>query len=144
MFLELATASVLWVMPVQPATVTRPFDPPTSTWGAGHRGVDLAATTGTWVLAAGAGTVAFAGSIAGKPVVSVRHGALTTTYEPVRAVVSSGEKVRMGEVIGVVTVAGGHCGGYAGCMHWGLRRGEEYLNPLFLVQKAPIVLKRPR
>ena len=144
MVIAIAVSAALWVMPVQPANVVKGYSPPASAWGAGHRGVDLAASTGTWVMSAGAGSVAFVGSIAGKDVVTVRHGDLTTTYEPVRAVVHAGEPVSAGEVLGVVSVAGGHCGGYAGCMHWGLRRGEEYLNPLLLVKKAPIVLKHPR
>ena len=48
--------------------VQRGFDPPTVAWGSGHRGIDLAAKPGDAVLAAADGTVAFVGSIAGKPV----------------------------------------------------------------------------
>src|SRR5215470_6669685 len=70
-------------------TVTRPFQPPPEPWLPGHRGVDLAATPGAVVRAAGAGTVAFAGQVAGVGVVSIDHpGGLRTTYEPVRPLVS--------------------------------------------------------
>ena len=144
MLLALALAASTWIAPVEPMQVTRGFDAPSSAWSAGHRGVDLRAGVGTWVRAAGDGTVTFVGSIAGKEVVSIRHARLTTTYEPVHAHVRSGEIVRAGEVIGVVTLAGGHCGGVAGCMHWGAKRGATYLNPLALLGKTPIVLKPGR
>jgi murein DD-endopeptidase MepM/ murein hydrolase activator NlpD len=61
--------------------VQRGFDPPTVAWGSGHRGIDLAAKPGDAVLAAADGTVAFVGSIAGKPVISLDHGPVRTTYE---------------------------------------------------------------
>ena len=41
--------------------VDRAFTPPTSAWGAGHRGVDLRATAGQQVLSAGPGQVSYAG-----------------------------------------------------------------------------------
>ncbi len=113
--------------------VVRPFDLPERNWLPGHRGVDLAAVPGQTVLAAGAGTVVFAGTVAGKPVVSVDHpGGLRTTYEPVEATVSAGRRVERGTVLG--TVAPGHpeCAA-AACLHWGLRRDREYLDPLPLV-----------
>ena len=67
-----------------PAGGRDPYDPPAQRWMSGHRGVDLAATDGQSVLAAGDGTVTFAGQVGGKTVVSIRHTpALWTTYEPV-------------------------------------------------------------
>ena len=39
-----------------------------------------------------------------------------------------------GEPIGRVA-AGGHCAGR--CLHWGLRRGETYLDPLLLIRTGP-------
>ena len=78
---------------------------PDHDYGPGHRGVDLAARTGEPVLAAAAGTVAFAGSVAGRGVVSIDHGAVRTTYEPVAAQVSAGQRVAAGQPIG--RVAGG-------------------------------------
>lgn len=114
--------------------VVRPFDPPEHNWLPGHRGVDLAAVPGQPVLAAGTGTVVFAGTVAGKPVVSVDHpGGLRTTYEPVEATVTAGRRVQRGTVLG--TVAPGHpeCAA-AACLHWGLRRERDYLDPLPLVR----------
>ncbi|WP_114561389.1 M23 family metallopeptidase [Desertihabitans aurantiacus] len=109
--------------------VVRPFDLPAERWGAGHRGVDLAGTEGEPVRAAAAGTVAFAGMVAGRPVLSIDHGGLRTTYEPVRATVTVGARVRAGDPVGVLLA--GHCPPGA-CLHWGLRQGEEYLDPTLL------------
>jgi murein DD-endopeptidase MepM/ murein hydrolase activator NlpD len=109
--------------------VHRGFAPPTVAWSSGHRGVDLVAKPGEAILAVASGTVAFAGSIAGKPVVSIDHGSVRTTYEPVVSSVHVGERVARGQVIGVLG-AGGHC---RGCLHWGLREGRSYLDPLLLL-----------
>jgi murein DD-endopeptidase MepM/ murein hydrolase activator NlpD len=126
--------------PLQPRpVVTEQFDPPAKRWLPGHRGVDLAATEGQPVLAAGDGVVAFAGTVAGKPVVSVDHGSIRTTYEPVVAVVSAGQSVSKGEVLG--TVQAGHEGcARAVCVHWGAKRGDVYLDPLSLLQPRVVRL----
>ena len=115
--------------------VSAPFAPGAADWDVGHRGVDLAATAGSWVLAAGAGRVVYAGDLAGRGVVSIDHGGLRTTYEPVDPSVSVGEQVFAGEVIGRIAATGGHCR----CLHWGLKRGSTYLDPMRLLRR--IVLK---
>lgn len=124
-----------WVWPV-PGTpgVARPFDPPETRYSAGHRGADVAAAVGSPVLAAGAGRVSYAGLLAGRGVVVVVHGSLRTTYEPVTASVRVGQEVAAGAALGRLA-AGGHCAD--GCLHWGLRRGEEYLDPVRLVRREP-------
>jgi murein DD-endopeptidase MepM/ murein hydrolase activator NlpD len=119
----------VWPLDGRP-DVTRGFDPPVQRWNAGHRGVDLAARVGTLVRAAAGGTVRFAGTIAGRGVVVVDHGSVRSTYEPVVPEVDAGEPVAAGQVIGRIG-RGSHCA--SGCLHWGLRRGEEYLNPLQLL-----------
>ena len=128
-----------WPLPGTP-TVTRRFEPPPRPWLPGHRGVDLAGTPGAAVLAAGAGTVAFAGTVAGTGVVSVEHaGGLRTTYEPVRPTVRSGQSVTRGQPIG--TLPPGHPGcPVAACLHWGLRRDREYLDPLALLGSGRVRL----
>ncbi|GLJ67252.1 murein DD-endopeptidase MepM/ murein hydrolase activator NlpD [Nocardioides luteus] len=122
-----------WPLAPQPS-VERRFDPPDAPWGAGHRGVDLAGSPGAVVRAALAGTVSFAGVIAGKPAVSVDHGATRTTYEPVVATVSVGDSVAAGSPLGRLGVAGSHCFP-AACLHWGWIRNADdvYLDPLLLV-----------
>jgi murein DD-endopeptidase MepM/ murein hydrolase activator NlpD len=113
--------------------VVRAFDPPAQAWLPGHRGVDLASTPGARVYAAGGGVVRFAGLIAGRGAVSVEHrGGLRTTYEPVEPTVRTGDRVAGGDPIG--RLAAGHPGCAASaCLHWGLRRGAEYLDPLGLL-----------
>ena len=81
----------------------------------------------------------FAGTVAGKPVVTVLHGRRRTTYEPVVATVSSGESVAAGSVIGRLAVVASHCFP-AACLHWGLREGETYLDPLSLLGGGPVRL----
>src|SRR4051794_4940346 len=70
----LAEQSARWHAPL-PGTlrVVRVFTAPPQPWLPGHRGVDLAATHGEAVLAAGDGVVLFAARVAGRGVVSVRH-----------------------------------------------------------------------
>lgn len=120
--------------------VGRPFDPPETTYGRGHRGVDLVATVASPVLAAGAGTVVFAAPLAGRGVVSVQHAdGLRTTYEPVTAQVGAGDAVGQGQPLGVLEA--GHAGcPAAACLHWGVRRGAEYLDPLRLLGRWEVRL----
>lgn len=117
-----------WPLEGEPE-VLRGFDPPAEKWGAGHRGVDLAAQVGDRVLAGAGGEVTYAGMLAGRGVVVVDHGQVRTTYEPVTAGVSVGTTVGAGDVIGVLQ-AGDHCS--QACLHWGLLEGETYLDPLLL------------
>ncbi|MER6122965.1 M23 family metallopeptidase [Streptomyces sp. NPDC001795] len=122
----------VWPVGARPAVV-RGWEPPATPYGPGHRGVDLAAAPGDPVRAVAAGRVIFAGRVAGRGVVSVDltgtgDPPLRTTYEPVRASVRKGDEVEPGEVVGVLEPPTVHCTGP--CLHWGLRRGETYLNPL--------------
>ncbi|UOX85361.1 M23 family metallopeptidase [Amycolatopsis sp. FBCC-B4732] len=119
--------------PLSPVpVVAKYFDAPETPYGAGHRGVDLAAVPGQEVLAADAGVVVFVGPVGGRTVISVDHdGGLRTTYEPIAPKVAVGEQVYRGQVLG--TVLAGHPGCLlAACLHWGVRRGDEYVDPLAL------------
>jgi murein DD-endopeptidase MepM/ murein hydrolase activator NlpD len=119
--------------PLAAGSVVRRFDPPPRPWLAGHRGADLAGVPATEVRAAGAGTVVYAGVLAGRGVISVAHpGGLRTTYEPVIPAVVAGATVQTGAPLG--TLEAGHPGcPAAACLHWGLRRGDTYLDPLILL-----------
>jgi murein DD-endopeptidase MepM/ murein hydrolase activator NlpD len=136
-------AAPAWRAPVAgPVRVVRPFAPPAAPWGPGHRGVDLAAAPGAPVLAAGAGRVRYAGQVAGRGVVVVGHaGGLATEYEPVAPLVARGERVSPGSVLGLLAPGGGHCGRVS-CLHWGLRRDGQYLDPMGLLRRprAPVLL----
>lgn len=130
-----------WPVGARPS-VLRGWEPPATAYSRGHRGVDLAAAPGTPVRAVAAGRVLYAGRVAGKGVVSVELTGteLRTTYEPVAASVEKGDEVASGEVLGTVEATGSHC--TATCVHWGLRKGEVYLDPLsllppWLLHRAP-------
>ncbi|MBJ7464509.1 MAG: M23 family metallopeptidase [Mycolicibacterium sp.] len=132
--------------PLRPsAMVTRGFDAPSPNWTRGHRGVDLAGSTGQTVLASAGGTVVFAGELAGRPLVSVQHpGGLRTSYEPVRPAVRAGQRVQAGAALGVLL--DGHAGcPVRACLHWGAMWGPAsraaYVDPLGLLASTPIVLK---
>lgn len=125
-----------------PPVVLTPFRPPEHRYGTGHRGVDLAAPAGTPVRAAAAGTVAYAGTVAGRGVVSVLHpGGLRTTYEPVEATVTAGQAVTTGAVLG--TLRPGHASCVpADCLHWGARLPDgSYLDPMALLRPWRVRLK---
>ncbi len=129
-----APVEVRYSAPVSPLEVVRAFDPPDHPFGPGHLGVDLATTPGVAVRAAGDGVVTFAGSVAGRGLVVVLHAdGLRTEYEPVLPAVHRGDEVRRGQVIGRVHGTHGDCHP-CGCLHWGARRGDEYLDPLLLLQ----------
>ncbi|WP_326596290.1 M23 family metallopeptidase [Streptomyces sp. NBC_01803] len=125
--------------------VARLWDPPPAPWAAGHRGVDLATEAGAPVVAPAAGRVSFAGEVAGRGVVTIELAGQQgegvpprTTLEPVRATVAQGDEVAAGDVVGTVATAGPfHCAGP--CLHWGLLRGEIYLDPL--ARLAPGLLR---
>lgn len=120
--------------------MTRRFDRPDQPWLPGHRGVDLAASVGQIVLAPADGRVTWTGVIAGRPVVVVSHeGGLRSTFEPVVAKGPAGSAVTRGEPVGVMAETAGHCAPRT-CLHWGVLRGETYLDPLSLVGRAKVVL----
>lgn len=132
-------ARYAWPLFPPPAVVT-PFRAPPHPYGRGHRGVDLAGSSGQAVLAARDGGVVFAGPLAGRGVVSLRHDdGLRTTYEPLAPSVAAGAAVRAGDVLG--TLEPGHSGCPGACLHWGARRDRlEYLDPLVLLRPARVRL----
>lgn len=135
-------APVPWQPPVSPVIVERPFAAPPGPYAPGHRGVDLLATPGQTVVAPAPGVVRVAGRVAGKAVVSIEHphrinGVVgwRTTYEGVDARLLVGQRVDAGDALGVV-VAHPHSRG----IHWGLKNGRVYADPLLLLRR-PVILK---
>jgi murein DD-endopeptidase MepM/ murein hydrolase activator NlpD len=129
----------VWPLDPRPVVVRR-FEPPASSWGPGHRGVDLLGRPGQPVRSALAGTVTFAGALAGRGVVVVDHGSTRTTYEPVAPSVAVGAVVRTGGVLGTLQTGRSHCFPRT-CLHWGLiSGGDRYLDPLSLLGVAPVRL----
>ncbi|HLU28185.1 MAG TPA: M23 family metallopeptidase [Glycomyces sp.] len=133
-----------WEAPAGPVDAVTRFSPPPWPWMPGHRGVDLAAQAGRPVVAAGPGTVVFAGELAGRGVVSIDHpGGLRTTYEPVVPIVARDEAVTAGQAIGHLATGHASCP-EAACLHLGLKRGAAYLDPLLLFGSGQVrLLPRP-
>lgn len=131
-----------WPVGLRPSVV-RAWEPPPTTYARGHRGVDLSAPPGSPVRAVAPGRVSFAGRVAGRGVIAVELSdtgdpPLRTTYEPVQASLKKGDEVTTGTILGTLEAARSHCP--TACMHWGLRRGETYLDPLSLL--PPWLLRR--
>ncbi|POH60532.1 M23 family metallopeptidase [Arthrobacter glacialis] len=139
-------ASIAWGWPLagKPG-VLRAFDQPAKPWLSGHRGVDLAAPRGSPVLAPTSGVVTFAGVVANRPVLTITvDNGLRLSFEPVVSEVKVGDSVIRGQELGVVE-GPTHCDGAPApadsCLHWGVRRGETYLDPLqFIFDLRPSVL----
>lgn len=108
----------------------RAFDDGESPYSAGHRGIDIGVPVGTPVAAAGPGTVAFAGKVAGSLYVSIDHpGGLRSTYSWLSRVdVRSGDAVRASEIVGAT--GWGHAGAPLPHLHFGLRLDGNYVDPL--------------
>lgn len=134
-----------------PGTVLAPADIPDQNWLPGHRGVDLDAASGAAVRASAAGTVRFAGVVAGTPTVSVDHGGgLRTTYEPVLAQVRVGEQVGRGQILGELAdhVSLPGTARRDPGLHWGAVLGppaedaERYIDPMTLLGPVQVRLWR--
>ena len=136
---QAAAAAPVTLIPPVDAAVARPFEQPDSDYGAGHRGVDYAVDPGTPVRAAAAGTVRFAGPVAGTLAVSIAHaGDVVTTYTDLNEVhVAAGTPVGQGHWIGLAGSA--HRGGAPG-LHFGVKVAGAYVDPRSLM--APIDLGR--
>jgi len=134
-----AGAAARWRPPV-PGDVVRAAAIPLSPWGAGHRGVDLAAAVGDAVTAPADGVVRFVGEVAGRGVVVLEHpGGLQSSFEPVTSSAAVGDVARAGAAVGRLAPGPGHCAPRS-CLHWGVRLGESYLDPTTLLERPRIVL----
>lgn len=101
-----------------------------------HGGVDIAAGEGTPVLAAAAAVVALAEplQVRGNAVI-LNHGAgmHSAYYHLSRIDVAVGEPVRQGQQIGLVGATGLSTGAH---LHWEVRAGEIFVNPLEWTERA--------
>lgn len=115
-----ADAAECWLPPVE-ATVSDPFRSPPCRWCPGNRGIEYATRPGAPVRAVRAGTVTFAGSVAGTGYVVVEHpDGRRATYGGI-----SDPRVRHGDLV----LARSVIGMTAGPLHFGLRDGRRYLDP---------------
>ncbi|MGV9313117.1 peptidoglycan DD-metalloendopeptidase family protein [Streptomyces sp. NPDC003691] len=126
------------VWPLPRPRIVREWLPPATPYGPGHRGVDLAAAPGTEVRAAGSGRISFAGRIAGRGVLTLTLDGtgdppLRTTYEPVDPLLPAGSRVTAGRPLARLSAAPRHCAEH--CLHWGLLRARDYLDPRTLLHR---------
>jgi hypothetical protein len=112
------------------APVVDPFRAPEHRWGPGNRGLTYEVAPGTPVRAAAAGTVTFAGPVAGSLHVTVLHrDGVRTSYSFLTEVgVRMGQRVDQGDAVGV---AGGQ-------LHLGARIGDTYFDPASLFEDGPV------
>jgi len=111
--------------PVQ-GVVTSGFGP---RWGRQHNGIDVGASTGTTVTAAGGGTVIAAGSYAGfgNRVLIDHGGGLVTLYAHLNVInASTGQSVSAGTAIGTVGCTGSCTGPH---LHFETRVGGVAYDP---------------
>lgn len=133
--------AAMYSWPVEEPRIEQRFDGPASPWLPGHRGVDLMAEQGTGIVAPKAGTVSFAGKVAGKHVVSIRHdNGVTSTFEPATTTLNVGSRVARNQSVATVEGDSDHCEDH--CLHWGLRRSAtDYLDPQRYTGNRKIALK---
>lgn len=131
------------VPPLSPLRVVHRFEA-VGRYAAGDRGVDLAGVPGQTVVSATAGTVRFAGRVAGAGVVSVALGdGRRVTYEPLMPLVHAGDRLAAGATLGRLTAGRAGCPAPA-CLHWGLVSGRGatlvYTDPMTLLGRSAVRL----
>lgn len=127
-----AETETAWRDPLDKMRVTGLFGVRRSVLATPHKGIDLAASSGTPVHAVAAGTVVSAGELTenegryGNTVV-LQHGAQRTLYAHLTTTnVKPGARVEAGQQIGTVGQTGFATGPH---LHFEVRQGEELLNP---------------
>lgn len=119
-----------YLSPVTPLRAQSLARIPVQDWLPGHRGIDLATVAGAAVAAPAAGTVTFAGTVVDRGVLTITHDdGARSSLEPVTSTVEVGDRVVAGQPVGTVSDTAGHCAP-AACVHWGVRVGERYVDPL--------------
>lgn len=123
-----------WIKPVPYYTLTSAFGmrihPIQKVWKM-HNGVDLACSQGTPIYAARSGKVTVASYQAGGAgyYVSINHGdGFSSIYmHMTHYIVSAGQYVSQGQVIGYVGSTGGSTGPH---LHFGIAKNGSYVNPM--------------
>ena len=133
-----AHAVVPWAWPVSGAIV-RGYDPPDSPYGAGHRGIDIAAAVGTVVLAPDDGVVTFAGPVGGRLFLTIDHGGgvMSTSSWLTSLLVHKGAHVVRGQPI--ATTGWGHADLTVPHLHFGVRLDGTYVDPLDYLGSPPVL-----
>lgn len=129
-------SSTYWMVPCSYIYVSSPFgdrDAPTAGASSNHQGIDLAAPEGTPIYASRSGTVTIAKwSNSAGYYVSINHGdGYASVYmHMTHYVVSKGQYVSQGQVIGYVGSTGYSTGNH---LHFGISYNGTYVNPALYV-----------
>ncbi|MGV3758238.1 MAG: peptidoglycan DD-metalloendopeptidase family protein [Actinomycetota bacterium] len=117
-------------LPPVDAPVLDPFRPPESPWQAGNRGIEYDTAEGTPVRATAAGSVVFAGQVAGHRHVTVLHpDGVRTSYSFLTEIhVVLGQRVEQGQPLGEAGPG----------FHLGARRGDAYFDPAALFEPGSV------
>ncbi|WP_431221007.1 murein hydrolase activator EnvC family protein [Leifsonia xyli] len=135
------TSGGSWTWPLASHILVAPYAAPSTRYAAGHRGIDLAATAGTEVVAPDDAVVRFSGVVVDRPVLTLDHGGgVLSSYEPVASELRPGSVAARGAAVGVVA-SGGHC--EARCLHLGVRVDGEYVSPLLFLGRVPPAVLLP-
>jgi len=114
--------------------VVDPFRKPRRPWLPGNRGLEYDTRAGDPIRAIGAGTVVYAGVIAGERHLTILHpDGLRSSYSRLRSIiVTSGSWIGLGTVVGT---AGER-------FHLGVRAGSRYIDPgsLFVAEVTKPIL----
>ncbi len=109
--------------------------------GRHHDGIDIAAPTGTPIVAVNHGEVIFSGNMRGYGQVTIlAHGdQIFTVYAHAsRLLVKKGQKVKKGQVIAKVGSTGRSTGPH---LHFEVRRNNQHLNPLSYIPQFRSIAK---
>lgn len=116
-----------YIRPVAGAVVD-PFRAPVDRYASGNRGIEYATQAGDPVVASESGIVTFAGQVGGTLYVIIQHDdGLRSTY---------GGLSRVSVPIGARIDRGAFVGTSSDRTHFGIRRGDEYLDPALLLDRA--------
>ena len=132
---DLGNISFIWPCPSS-SRITSSFgdrESPTEGASSNHKGVDIGASSGADILAAASGQVVIAtySYSAGNYIMIDHGGGVSTVYMHCsQLLVSQGEEVSQGQVIGKVGSTGYSTGPH---LHFGIRSGGSYVNPLSYV-----------
>jgi murein DD-endopeptidase MepM/ murein hydrolase activator NlpD len=145
--LDSGLTSLPQVMPADMRGISSGFgyrsDPFTGS-GAFHAGLDFRGPVGSPIHAAAQGTVSFVGQRSGYGnVVEVSHGnGLLTRYAHMSAFRAAvGQRVRAGDVIGLIGSSGRSTGPH---LHFEVRINDRAVNPRPFLETAPHVLEEAR
>lgn len=128
--------AVTWIRPCNYVRLTSPFgdrESPTAGASSNHQGVDLAGPEGTPIVASRGGTVTIARfSKSAGYYVTINHGdGFSSVYmHMTNYIVSVGQKVSQGQVIGYMGSTGISTGSH---LHFGIAYNGTYVNPALYV-----------